>query len=81
VTPPARRAPSRRARPRRRRAARLARWAGRAAVVLLAFAVGVAFGQALGDNPEPDRDRTYIRTLKPRAVPPARETVTVTATR
>jgi hypothetical protein len=81
VTPPARRAPDRRARSRRRPAARLALWAVRAAVVLLAFAVGVAFGQALGDNPDPDRDRTYVRTLKPRGLPPARETVTVTATR
>jgi hypothetical protein len=80
VTPPPRRAP-RRARSRRRPAARLLVWALRVGVVLVAFAVGVAFGRALGDNPDPDRDRTYVRTLKPGILPPARETVTVTATR
>jgi hypothetical protein len=53
-------------------------WAARALVVALAFAVGVAFGRALDDNPDADGDRTYVRTLKPRAVPPARETVTRT---
>ena len=77
MTPP-RRASNRRARSPRRRAARLALWGARAAVVLLAFALGVAFGRALADNPDPDRARTYVRTLKPRAIPPARETVTVT---
>ena len=81
MTPAPRRAPGRRARSRRRPAARLALWAVRAAVVLLAFAVGVAFGRALGDNPDPGRDRTYVRTLNPRGLPPAPETVTVTATR
>jgi hypothetical protein len=59
---------------------RLGAWAARIAVVLVAFAVGVAFGRALGDDPDPGRDRTYVRTLKPRQVSPARETVTVTAT-
>jgi hypothetical protein len=81
VTPAARRAPGRRARSRRRRAARLAGWAARIAVVLLAFAVGIALGRALEDEPGPAGERTYVRTLKPRAVSPARETVTVTVTR
>ena len=81
MTPPTRRAPDRRVRSRRRPAARLALWAVRAAVVLLAFALGVAFGQALGDDPDPGGDRTYVRTLRPRGLPPAPETVTVTAKR
>jgi hypothetical protein len=80
VTPP-RRTTDRRARARRRRAGRLGTWALRAAVVVLAFAVGVALGQALDDNPDVGGDRTYVRTLKPRAVAPARDTVTVTVTR
>jgi hypothetical protein len=29
------------------------------------FAVGVAVGQALHDNPKPGGDRTFVRTLKP----------------
>jgi hypothetical protein len=78
VTATARRAPGRRARSRRRPASRLTGWAARVAVVALAFAVGVAVGRALEDNPGPGGDRTYVRTLKPRAVSPARETVTVT---
>jgi len=50
-------------------------------VSVLAFAVGVAVGQALRDNPEPGGDRTYVRTLKPLPLAPARETVTVTVRR
>ena len=41
------------------------------------FAVGLALGQALHDNPT-GGTQTLVRTLKPLAVPPARETVTVT---
>ncbi|MBA2357392.1 MAG: hypothetical protein H0V84_03070 [Actinobacteria bacterium] len=48
-----------------------------AAFVLFAFALGLALGQALGDNPEPGQ-RTDVRTLKPLPLPPERETVTVT---
>jgi hypothetical protein len=81
VTAAARRAPARRARARRRRGVWLAGWAARLAVVLLAFAVGVALGRALEDDPGPGGERTYVRTLKPRAVSPARETVTLTVTR
>jgi hypothetical protein len=54
----------------------------RIAVLLLAgvvvFAVGVALGQALGDNPRPGGAETRIRTLKPLQLPPAQVTVTVT---
>jgi hypothetical protein len=74
----ARRAPRPRARSRRTPAARFAGWAARLAVVALAFAVGIAVGQALEDGPDPGGDRTYVRTLKPRAVSPVSETVTVT---
>jgi hypothetical protein len=80
VTAP-RRTTNRRARGRRRRAARLGAWALRLAAVLLAFAIGIALGQALDDNPDAGGDRTYVRTLKPRAIAPARETITVTVTR
>jgi hypothetical protein len=81
VTPPALRAPNRRLRGRRRRATRLGAWAARIALLLLALAVGIALGQAIRDNPESEQDRTYVRTLRPRGLPPAPETVTVTVTR
>ena len=81
MTATARRSSGRRARSRARPAARLASWGLRLFVVVLAFVVGLALGRALEDNPEPGRDRTYVRTLQPRAVSPARETVTVTVTR
>jgi hypothetical protein len=53
---------------------------GLAAAVVL-FAVGVALGQALRDNPRPGGTQTRVRTLKPLQLPPARVTVTVTTTR
>lgn len=43
----------------------------------LLFAVGVALGQALSDNPEAGRTRVDVRTLKPLPLPPVRETITV----
>ena len=47
--------------------------------IAAAFAVGVAFGRALGDNPQTGRQQTLIRTLRPLPLAPAaRETVTVT---
>jgi hypothetical protein len=50
-----------------------------AAAVVVAFAVGVALGEALHDNPRPGGTRTSIRTLHPLPIAPAaRETVTVT---
>ena len=42
------------------------------------FALGVAVGEALHDNPRPGGTQTRVRTLKPVALPPARVTVTVT---
>ena len=43
------------------------------------FAVGVAFGEALHDNPKPGGTQTLVRTLQPLPLAPAaRETVTVT---
>jgi hypothetical protein len=48
------------------------------AAVLL-FAVGVAVGESLYDNPKPGGTQTIVRTLKPLPLAPAaRETVTVT---
>jgi hypothetical protein len=49
------------------------------AAVLAVFAVGIALGQALNDNPEPGGTQTLIRTLKALPLAPAaRATVTVT---
>jgi len=47
-------------------------------LVALVFALGVALGQALNDNPKPGRSRMFVRTLEPSTLPPVRETVTVT---
>ncbi len=45
----------------------------------IVFAVGVAFGEALHDNPQPGGTQTLVRTLQPLPLAPAaRETVTVT---
>ncbi len=45
----------------------------------IVFAVGIAFGQALHDNPQPSGTQTLVRTLQPLPLAPAaRETVTVT---
>jgi hypothetical protein len=47
--------------------------------LLIAFAVGIALGEALHDNPSPSGEQTLIRTLNPLPLAPAaRETVTVT---
>ena len=47
--------------------------------ILAVFAVGVAVGEALHDNPQPGGGQTLIRTLRPLPLAPAaRETVTVT---
>ena len=51
--------------------------AGAAAIVV--FAIGVAVGESLHDNPRPGGTQTLVRTLTPLPLPPAaRETVTVT---
>jgi hypothetical protein len=50
-----------------------------AAGFLLAFAVGIAVGEAVHDNPKPGGTQTLVRTLQPLPLAPAaRETVTVT---
>ena len=50
-----------------------------AAGLVLAFAVGIAVGEALRDNPKPGGTQTLVRTLEPLPLSPAaRETVTVT---
>jgi hypothetical protein len=64
-------------RPARKRRGLLRFWI--AALVLVGvFAAGLALGEALNDNPSGGGSQTIVRTLKPLAVPPAPETVTVT---
>jgi len=53
----------RRERRRRRRRDELVRWGIRVAVVVLVFALGIALGQALHDNPKPSSTITLERTL------------------
>jgi hypothetical protein len=60
----------RHARRRRRRREDLARWAIRAALLLLVFALGIALGQALHDNPSPGGTVTLERTISLPSVPP-----------
>lgn len=46
---------------------------------VLLFAVGIALGEALHDNPQPGGTQSLVRTLQPLPLAPAaRETVTVT---
>ena len=52
-----------------------------AIVLVVVFGVGLALGQALDDNPSSGDTQTFVRTLKPLELPPARETVTVTVGR
>jgi hypothetical protein len=50
-----------------------------AAGAVVVFVVGIALGKALGDNPQPGKQQTLVRTLRPLPLAPAaRETVTVT---
>lgn len=50
-----------------------------AAAFLVVFAVGVALGEALHDNPGEGQTQTLVRTLRPLPLAPAaRETVTIT---
>jgi hypothetical protein len=53
----------RRERRKRRRQAELMRWGIIAVVALLVFALGIALGQALHDNPKPGDTITLERTL------------------
>lgn len=48
---------------RRRRRQELVRWGIRIGLALLLFFLGVALGQALHDNPQPNTTVTYERTL------------------
>ena len=50
-----------------------------AAAFLLVFALGVALGEALHDNPGTGETRTLVRTLRPLPLAPAAHT-TVTIT-
>jgi hypothetical protein len=54
----------RRERRKRRRRGEVTRWAIRALVIVLVFALGVALGQALHDNPKPGDTITLERTLR-----------------
>jgi hypothetical protein len=49
---------------RRRRREEVSRWGIRVAIALLVFALGVALGQALHDNPKPGETITLERTLQ-----------------
>jgi hypothetical protein len=60
----------RQARRQRKRRDEIARWGVRAAVVLLVFALGIALGQALHDNPKPGGSVTLERTIRLPSVPP-----------
>lgn len=64
-------------RPRRARR-RVGPWLLRAAALVVAFAVGVAVGQALDDSSPPSGTETSVRTLEPGTL--SAETVTVTVT-
>jgi hypothetical protein len=43
-----------------------------------AFAIGLALGKSLEQSPGQNGEQTFVRTLTPLPLPPARETVTVT---
>jgi hypothetical protein len=68
-------------RARRRRRGVTWRWVGGAALLVCVFAVGLALGEALHDNPKPGPARTLVRTLHPLPLAPAPRTVTVTVSR
>ena len=61
---------------RRRKKSSTRRRVSWALALVLVFAVGIAFGQALEDNPRPASTITQLRTY---TVPPESQTVTVTA--
>jgi hypothetical protein len=48
---------------RRRRREELVRWGIRVAITAIVFALGIALGQALQDNPKPGETVTLERTL------------------
>jgi hypothetical protein len=50
--------------------------------LVVVFAIGVALGEALHDNPKPGGTQTIVRTLRPLPlVPAAQTTVTVTTSK
>jgi hypothetical protein len=49
---------------RRRRREEVMRWSIRILVAILVFALGIALGQALHDNPKPGETITLERTLR-----------------
>jgi len=65
VTEPSLPALSRDERRRRRRRAQISRWAVRGAIALAIFALGIAVGQSLQDNPRPTGPFTQVRTIPP----------------
>ena len=46
-----------------RRKREITRWSIRVLLVVLVFALGIALGQTIQDNPEPGRTVTFDRTL------------------
>jgi len=68
--------------PRRRRGPRAGLWLALVAAGVVLFAIGVALGEALHDNPRPGGTLTYVRTLHPLKVAPSvpTRTITITAT-
>ena len=67
--------PTRQERRRRRRGAVARRWGTRVVVAGAVFALGIALGEALHDNPVPGRTSTSVRTVHPKL--PVTVTVTV----
>jgi len=64
-------------RARRRRRGIHWRWIGGAVLLVVVFAVGIALGEALHDNPRPGGQKTTQRTLRPLPLVPQTVTVTV----
>lgn len=78
MTDPAWRRTQRRGRAiRRRPPSSVLRWALPALLAAAAFALGIALGQALDDNPGPEPPSTVVRTLRPLELAPEPVTVTV----
>jgi len=64
-------------RARRRRRSSAWRWIAIGLAVVCIFAVGIALGEALHDNPTPGGTNTTERTLKPLPLVPQTVTVTI----
>jgi hypothetical protein len=63
-----------------RRTLRRVRWLALALGLAVVFLIGIAFGQALDDGPDPGGITTSVRTLTPLPQQPPTRTVTVTVT-